>query len=51
MLLSFGCSAEGMGRPWGPTEKRLNKLVFIGRNLNRTELNKNFEACLASAAA
>ncbi|DBA77020.1 TPA: hypothetical protein ACH3X1_009609 [Trebouxia sp. C0004] len=51
MLLSFGCSAEGMGQPWDPDEKRVNKLVFIGRNLDRAELNKNFRACLASAAA
>lgn len=51
MLLSFGCSAEGMGLPWGPTEERLNKLLFLCRNLDRTELNKKFKACLASAAA
>ena len=51
MLLSFGCSAEGMGQPWDPSEKRVNKVVFIGRNLDRAELNKNFRACLAGAAA
>ena len=51
MLLSFGCSAAGMGKPWGPSEKRVNKLVFIGRNLDRTELNNDFRACLASSAA
>lgn len=51
MLLSFGCSSEGMGKPWGSSEKRLNKLVFIGRNLDRAELNKNFKACLASPPA
>ncbi len=51
MLLSFGCSSEGMGKPWGPTEKRVNKLIFIGRNLDRVELNKNFMACLAKPKA
>lgn len=51
MLLAFGCSAEGMGQPWTANEKRLNKLVFIGRNLDRAELNKNFRACLAAPAA
>jgi hypothetical protein len=30
MLLQFHSSAEGVGRPWRPTEKRVNKLVFIG---------------------
>lgn len=31
--------------PWG-NEERLNRLVFIGRNLNRTELTEGFERCL-----
>ena len=37
------------GRPdrdWG-SEPRTNKLIFIGRNLNREQLNANFSACLA----
>jgi G3E family GTPase len=32
-------------KPWG-TEERSNQLVFIGRNLNRTELTEGFNACL-----
>jgi G3E family GTPase len=28
-------------------EERHNQLIFIGRNLDRAELNKGFEACLA----
>lgn len=32
-------------RPWGQ-EPRTNKLVFIGRHLNRQELNEGFRACL-----
>jgi G3E family GTPase len=33
-------------RPWGKTP-RSNKLIFIGRNLNRDELNAGFRACMA----
>ncbi len=33
-------------RPWGETP-RSNQLVFIGRNLNRSELEEGFRACLA----
>jgi len=32
-------------KPWG-SEERSNQLVFIGRNLNRTELTEGFKACL-----
>jgi G3E family GTPase len=32
-------------RPWGQNPRR-NSLIFIGRNLNREELNAGFEACL-----
>jgi G3E family GTPase len=38
------------GRPdrlWG-TELRHNKMIFIGRNLDRTALEEGFRACLAS---
>lgn len=31
---------------WEPGEKRESKLVFIGKNLNRDELQKAFAACL-----
>jgi G3E family GTPase len=33
-------------RPWLDRETRTNKLVFIGRNLDRTELTERFSACL-----
>jgi G3E family GTPase len=33
------------GRPWG-TEPRTNKLVFIGRKLDRAELEGGFRRCL-----
>lgn len=34
------------GKTWEPNEKRINKLVFIGRNLNETALRKGFKGCL-----
>lgn len=33
-------------RPWKPNETRKNELVFIGRNLNETQLRQGFRACL-----
>lgn len=32
---------------WGPTEARVSKMVFIGRNLNRDQLEEGFRKCLA----
>ena len=46
MMLGMGSSANGYGRPWAPQEKRLNRLVFIGRNLDREELNSSFSKCI-----
>ncbi|MGQ0464524.1 MAG: CobW family GTP-binding protein [Sporichthyaceae bacterium] len=37
------------GRAWGENETRRNKLVFIGRNLDRAELEAGFAACLVGA--
>ncbi|KAL0371947.1 UNVERIFIED_CONTAM: COBW domain-containing protein 1 [Sesamum calycinum] len=36
------------GKEWVPDEKRINKLVFIGRNLDETALRKGFKGCLVS---
>ena len=33
-------------RPWGPDEERVCKLTFIGKNINREELEVNFRKCL-----
>lgn len=33
-------------RMWEPNEPRINKIVFIGRNLNKEELDKGFKDCL-----
>ncbi len=46
-MLQFSSSREGAGRPWKPDEHRVNKVVFIGKNLNRQELTDGFNACLA----
>lgn len=37
------------GRPWGDSEERTNRLVFIGRNLDRAELESAFRACLVAS--
>jgi len=34
------------GKPWKPTETKTNELVFIGRNLNESELRAGFLTCL-----
>ena len=33
-------------RPWYPQETRKNELVFIGRNLDETQLKEGFRTCL-----
>lgn len=33
-------------QPWGADEDRENKLVFIGKNLDKTELNDKFKQCI-----
>ncbi|MFH9575797.1 CobW family GTP-binding protein [Streptomyces sp. NPDC017454] len=39
------------GRAWRKSEPRRNRLVFIGRNLDRDELERGFTGCLATAGA
>jgi G3E family GTPase len=34
--------------PWKAGDERKSRLVFIGRNLNRPQLRRGFEACQAS---
>jgi G3E family GTPase len=36
----------GTDRPWKDDEPRVNKLVFIGRNLDRAALEEDFRSCL-----
>jgi G3E family GTPase len=33
------------GRPWKPTDARVNELVFIGRHLDEAALREGFDAC------
>merc|ERR1712084_58714 len=40
----FANSQEGV---WGPDEEKVCKMVFIGKKLNREELNEGFMKCLA----
>ena len=37
------------GRPWREAESRTNRLVFIGRRLDRSELESSFRACLVGS--
>ena len=50
MLLQMTCSSQGDVAPWGVNEKRTNRIVFIGRNLDREGLTKSFEECLVQQA-
>ena len=36
----------GTDRPWGSDENRTNKLVFIGKKLDKEALEKGFQECL-----
>ncbi|CAN1176200.1 Zinc-regulated GTPase metalloprotein activator 1 [Linum perenne] len=46
----FQCVHHNFGgsphRPWGPKEARINKIIIIGKNLNKEEIEKSFCACL-----
>ncbi len=49
MTLATGSSDDGDARPWAPGEVRANRLIFIGRNLDRAALQAAFEQCRADA--
>jgi G3E family GTPase len=48
MMISFG---QGLGREWGKDEKRACKAIFIGKDLDRKELEEGFRSCAAAPAA
>jgi G3E family GTPase len=49
MMLQIGSSGEAEGAGgWRPDEPRVNRLVFIGRNLDRAALTASFRACLVA---
>ncbi len=31
---------------WEPNEKRVNKFIFIGKNLDRADLTQRFDSCI-----
>ena len=37
--------------PWGKGEPRVNRLIFIGKNLDKESLAKSFESCMDSDVA
>ena len=48
MLMGMSSSAEGNFEGWKPGAPRENRFIFIGRNLNRNDLESGFRSCLAS---
>ena len=36
------------GRAWAPNEERINRLVFIGRNLNKEKITQGFMNCITT---
>lgn len=47
MLMGFSSSDDSNINPWKADEPRTNRLVFIGRKLDRAELEASFRACVA----
>ena len=39
------------GRAWAETEERINRLVFIGRNLDKEKITQGFMNCITTATA
>ena len=47
MMTTMATSANTPGiEPWKEGEKRMNKMVFIGKNLDRNEIKEGFMKCL-----
>ena len=47
MMTTMATSANTPGiEPWKEGEKRMNKMVFIGKNLDRNEITEGFMKCL-----
>ena len=40
------CNMAELEAKWGADEERVNQLIFIGRNLDRAELEAAVNACL-----
>jgi len=39
------------GRPWAPGEERINRLVFIGRDLNAAKITAGFKNCISTGTS
>lgn len=48
-MWQFQSSEQGVGQPWKEGEKRVNQLVFIGRNLVKQELEASLASCFLDA--
>lgn len=46
MLMSISSSDDGVGRPWKDGENRTNRMIFIGRKLDREMITSKFKECL-----
>jgi len=46
MLMSISSSDDGVGRPWKKGETRTNRMIFIGRKLDREKISSKFKECL-----
>ena len=47
MMMEMTSSAEGAFPKWNEDEARSSRMIFIGRNLDRDELERGFKQCLA----
>ena len=47
MMMEMSSSAEGKFEGWGKDQKRVSRVIFIGRNLDRSDLESGFKACIA----
>ena len=47
MMMEMSSSAEGEFEGWGKDAKRVSRVIFIGRNLDRDDLESGFKACIA----
>merc|ERR1711935_404110 len=49
MLMGISSSDDGVGRPWRDGEVRTNRMVFIGRHLQRDDIMANFQRCVVKS--
>jgi G3E family GTPase len=47
MMMEMSSSAEGAFEGWPKGAERKSRMIFIGRNLDRAELENGFQECVA----